>query len=207
MGGLGSVVGLLLGGTLTEYLSWRWVLFINVPIAVAVLLGTGALVSGDSERGSLDIAGAITATLGIGSVIYALTRGGSSGWTDPGTLAAVGAGVVLLAAFAAIERRSRSPLVPPALVRDRDRGGANTVLLLLGSAMLAMFYLLTLYLQVVRGYSALHTGLAYLPLVVGVGVSAGGLGPQAARRAAGPARSSRPGCCCARARWPGTRPC
>jgi len=178
MGGLGSVVGLLLGGTLTEYLSWRWVLFINVPIAVAVLLGTGALVPGDSERGSLDIAGAVTATLGIGSVIYALTRGGSSGWTDPGTLAAIAAGAVLLAAFAAIERGSRSPLVPPGLVRDRDRGGANAVLLLLGSAMLAMFYLLTLYLQVVRGYSALHTGLAYLPLVVGVGVSAGGLGPR-----------------------------
>ena len=83
MAGLGSVVGLLLGGVLTTYLSWRWVLFINVPIAAGVLAGTGVLVAGDREHGRLDVPGAITATLGIGSLIYALTRGNTNGWTTP----------------------------------------------------------------------------------------------------------------------------
>ena len=178
MGGLGSVVGLLLGGALTEYLSWRWVLFINVPIAVLVLIGTGVLVPGDTERGTLDVPGAIAATLGIGSLIYALTRGGTNGWDDAGTLASFAAGAVLLAAFGLIERRSRAPMVPSRVVRDRNRAGANAVMLLLGAGMLAMFYLLTLYMQVVRGYSAVHTGLAYLPFVAGVGVASGGLGPR-----------------------------
>ena len=178
MGGLGSVVGLLLGGALTEYLSWRWVLFINVPIAIGVLIGTGVLVPGDTERGALDVPGAIAATLGIGSLIFALTRGGTNGWTDPGTLASFAAGAVLLAAFGLTERRSRAPMVPSRVVRDRNRAGANAVMLLLGAGMLAMFYLLTLYMQVVRGYSAVHTGLAYLPFVAGVGVASGGLGPR-----------------------------
>jgi EmrB/QacA subfamily drug resistance transporter len=178
MGGLGSVVGLLLGGALTEYLSWRWVLFINAPIAVLVLIGTGVLVPGDTERGTLDVPGAITATLGVGSVIFALTRGNTNGWNDQGTLVSFAAGAVLLAAFGLIERHSRAPMVPPRLVRDRNRAGANAVMLLLGAGMLAMFYLLTLYMQVVRGYSAVHTGLAYLPFVVGVGVASGGLGPR-----------------------------
>src|ERR1700751_2273530 len=178
MGGLGSVVGLLLGGTLTEYLSWRWVLFINVPIAVVVLIGTGVLVPGDTERGSLDRPGAIAATLGVGSVIFALTHGNTNGWNDPGPLVSFAAGAVLLAAFGLIERRSRAPMVPPRLVRDRNRAGANAVMLLLGAGMLAMFYLLTLYMQVVRDYSAVHTGLAYLPFVAGIGVASGGLGPR-----------------------------
>jgi EmrB/QacA subfamily drug resistance transporter len=175
MAGLGSVIGLLLGGTLTQYASWRWVLFINAPIAVAVLLGTflGVLVPGDSTRGTLDIPGALTATLGIASLIYALTRGNTNGWADGGTLTAFAAGAVLLLAFAVIERRGRAPLLPLSVIRDRDRGAAYVVLLLLGTGLLALFYLLTLYMQVVRGYSALHTGLAYLPFVVGTGLSVG----------------------------------
>src|SRR5262245_15788929 len=95
MAGLGSVAGLLLGGVLTTYLSWRWVLFINVPIAVGVLAGTGVLVAGDHEHGRLDVPGAITATLGIGSLIYALTRGNTNGWTNPGTLPGLFAAAVL----------------------------------------------------------------------------------------------------------------
>ena len=175
MAGLGSVVGLLLGGTLTEYASWRWVLFINTPIAVAVLIGTGlgVLVPGDSERGALDVPGALTATLGIASLIYALTRGNTNGWTDPGTLTAFAIGAILLLAFTVVESRSRAPMLPPGVIRDRNRGGAYAVLLLLGTGMLAMFYLLTLYMQVVRGYSALHTGLSYLPYVVGTGLAVG----------------------------------
>ena len=153
-------------------------LFINVPIAIGVLIGTGVLVPGDTERGALDVPGAIAATLGIGSLIFALTRGGTNGWDDAGTLASFAAGAVLLAAFGLIERRSRAPMVPSRVVRDRNRAGANAVMLLLGAGMLAMFYLLTLYMQVVRGYSAVHTGLAYLPFVAGVGVASGGLGPR-----------------------------
>ena len=180
MAGLGSVIGLLLGGTLTEYASWRWVLFINAPIAVAVLAGTwsGVLVPGDTERGKLDVPGAVTATGGVASLIYALSRGSSNGWTDIGTLVAFTLGAVLLIAFALAERSSRAPMLPPSLIRDRNRGGAYTVLLLLGTGMLAMYYLLTLYMQIVRGYSALHTGLSYLPNVVGLGIAAGGLGPR-----------------------------
>ncbi len=178
MAGLGSVLGLLLGGALTTYLTWRWVLFINAPIAVAVLAGTGVLVAGDTEHGRLDVPGAATATLGIGSLIYALTRGATNGWTDHGTLASLAAAAALLLAFLVIERASRTPMLPPHVVRDRNRSGANTVLLLLGTGMLAMFYLLTLYMQIVRGYSPIHTGLAYLPFVVGVGLASGGLGPR-----------------------------
>jgi EmrB/QacA subfamily drug resistance transporter len=180
MGGLGSVVGLLAGGTLTEYASWRWVLFINAPIALLVLAGSflGVLRPGAAERGRLDVPGAVTATLGIGSVIYGLSRGGADGWADGGTLAALGAGLVLVLAFVAIERSGTAPMLPGRVVADRNRAGANTVMLLLGLGLLAMFYLLTLYMQVVRGYSALHTGLAYLPIVAGTVIAAGGLGPR-----------------------------
>jgi EmrB/QacA subfamily drug resistance transporter len=178
MGGLGSVVGLLLGGALTTYVSWRWVLFINVPIAAAVLIGTAVLVPGGTERGRLDVPGAATATLGVGSLIYALTRGNTNGWTDRGTLVSFTAGAVLLLAFLFIERTSRAPMLPPRVIRDRNRAGANTVMFLLGTGMLAMFYLLTLYMQVVRGYSAMHTGLAYLPIVVGLGLATAGAGPR-----------------------------
>jgi hypothetical protein len=154
------------------------VLFINVPIAVAVLAGTGVLVAGDREHGTLDVPGAITATLGTGALIYALTRGSTNGWTGPGTLASFAAAAVLLLAFVPIERASRAPVLPPRVIADRNRAGASAVMLLLGAGMLAMFYLLTLYLQLVRGYSAIHTGLAYLPVVAGVSVAAGGLGPR-----------------------------
>ena len=136
------------------------------------------LVPGEKQHGKLDLAGAATATLGTGSLIYALTRGNTNGWTDTATLAAFAAGAVLLAGFLLIEGHSRTPMLPPRVVRDRNRGGANTVLFLLGAGMLAMFYLLTLYMQVVRGYSALHTGLAYLPYVAGVGLASGGAGPR-----------------------------
>jgi EmrB/QacA subfamily drug resistance transporter len=178
MAGAGSVVGLLLGGTLTEYASWRWVMFINVPIAVGVLLGSRVLVPGERERGSLDILGAASVTLGVGSIVYGLTSGNTSGWAKPATLGCLVAGSVLLAAFVVRECTYRAPLVPTKMLRDRSRAGAYTVMLLLGAGMQAMFYLLTLYMQIVRGYSPLHTGLAYLPFVVGIGISSGGLGPR-----------------------------
>jgi EmrB/QacA subfamily drug resistance transporter len=178
MAGAGSVLGLLVGGALTTYVSWRWVLFINAPIAVLVLFGSRVLVPGDSERGSLDLFGAVTATLGVGSVVYGLTSGNTNGWTAPTTLGCFGAGAVLLIVFVILEVTRRAPLVPLGVVRNRSRAGAYSVMLLLGAGMLAMFYLLTLYMQIVRGYSAIHTGLCYLPFVVGLGIAVGAVGPK-----------------------------
>ncbi|MCB5169603.1 DHA2 family efflux MFS transporter permease subunit [Streptomyces bambusae] len=178
MGGLGSVVGLLLGGALTEYLSWRWVMYVNVPIAVLVLLGTGVLVEGGRERGKLDVPGALTATLGFGSLVYAITRAGESGIGDSVTLISLAVAVVLIAAFVVIQRSSSNPMVPAAVVGDKSRAAANTIMFLVGAGMLATFYFLTLYMQLVKGYEPMVTGLAYLPFAVGIGIAAGGVGPQ-----------------------------
>lgn len=178
MGGLGSVAGLLLGGVLTQYADWRWVLFINVPLGALVLLGSSALLEGGRERGPLDIVGAVAATLGIGAVVYAINRGNSNGWSDGATIGCFVAGAVLLIAFLFVERASRAPVMPPRVIRERNRAGANLVMLLTGAGMLSMFYFLTLYIQVVRGYSPVQAGLAYLPYVVGILLSAGALGPK-----------------------------
>ncbi len=174
MGGLGSVVGLLLGGALTSYVDWRWVLFVNVPIALAVLAGTGALVAGERERGRVDVVGAVTATFGLGSLVYAITAE---------SLTFLAVAVVLLAGFLVVQYRSPVAMMPPRVLRSRGRAGANVALLLIGAGMFATFYFLTLYLQQVRGYGAMRTGLAYLPFAVGIGLSAGVLGPRLLARA------------------------
>jgi EmrB/QacA subfamily drug resistance transporter len=182
MGGLGSTVGLLLGGVLTEYAHWRWVLLINVPLAVLVLVGTTVLAEGDRERGRMDIPGAVTATLGLTALVYAINRAGTEGWTDALTLGCFAAGAVLLVAFLAIQRSSPVAMMPLRIIRDSNRAGANLILFLVGVAMFAMFYFLTLYMQGVKGYSAMATGVAYLPFAVAVGLSAGALGPQLLKR-------------------------
>lgn len=178
MGGLGSVIGLLLGGALTQYLSWRWVLFINLPIAVAVLAGTSILVDGERGRGSFDLPGALAGTLGIGALIFGINNANVHGWGSAITFGPLIGAVVLLVVFLLVERHVAAPMLPPRLLRDRNRTGADLVMFLVGAAMLAMFYFLTLYMQVVKGFSAMHTGLAYLPFAVGIGLAAGGLGPQ-----------------------------
>ncbi|MEV7325339.1 MFS transporter [Streptomyces sp. NPDC093970] len=178
MGGLGSVVGLLLGGALTEYLSWRWVMFVNVPIALAVLIGTGVLIEGERERGKVDVPGALTATLGFGSLVYAINRAGDKGFGDGVTLIGLAAAVVLIIAFVVIQRSSRAPMIPSGVLADKSRVGANLIMFLVGAGMLATFYFLTLYMQVVKGYAPMITGVAYLPFALGMGIAAGGLGPQ-----------------------------
>ena len=178
MGGLGSVVGLLLGGALTEYLSWRWVLFINIPIAIAVLVGTGVLIEGVRERGGVDLPGAVTATLGLGSLVFAINRATTHGWTDGITVTFLVAAVVLLVAFAFIQLSSAAPMMPPRVLRDRARSGAYLVMFLMGSGMFATFFFLTLYMQVVKGFSAMQTGVAYLPFALGIGFGAGAIGPK-----------------------------
>ncbi|MFB4320352.1 MFS transporter [Actinomadura sp. 21ATH] len=178
MGGLGSVIGLLLGGALTEYLGWRWIMFINVPIALAVLVGTLALVPGTRERGGIDLPGAVTVTLALGSLVYAINRAGSDGLTDGLTLAFGGIALVLGIAFAVIQRSVRAPMLPAGVLADRSRLGANLVMLLMGAGQLATFYFLTLYMQSIKDYSPMVTGLAYLPFAVGIGIGSGAIGPQ-----------------------------
>ncbi|MEU5881212.1 MFS transporter [Spirillospora sp. NPDC047279] len=178
MGGLGSVVGLLLGGALTEYLGWRWIMFINIPIALVVLAGTLALVPGTRERGGIDLPGAITVTFALGSLVYAINRAGSDGPTDEQTLAFSAIALVLAVAFTAIQRRAHAPMLPAGVLADRGRFGANLVMLLMGAGMLATFYFLTLYMQSIKHYSPMVTGLAYLPFAIGIGLGSGVAGPQ-----------------------------
>ncbi|MCX4654012.1 MFS transporter [Streptomyces microflavus] len=178
MGGLGSVVGLLLGGALTEFLSWRWVMYINIPIAVAVLIGTSVLKEGERDHGKVDVPGALTATFGFGSLVYGINRAGEKGLGDSTTLIALAVAIVLIVAFIAIQRSSRAPMVPGAVLADKSRAGANAVMFLVGAGMFATFYFLTLYMQIVKGYEPMITGLAYLPFAIGIGIAAGGVGPQ-----------------------------
>ncbi|MEV0386679.1 MFS transporter [Nonomuraea sp. NPDC050643] len=173
MGGLGSVVGLLLGGALTEYLGWRWIMFVNIPIALLVLAGTFALVPGTRERGGIDLPGAATVTLALGSLVYAINRAGSHGAGDALTLTFGAVAVALLAAFVLIQRGARNPMLPAGVPADRRGLGANLVMLLMGAGQLATFYFLTIYMQTIERYSPMITGLAYLPFAIGIGIGIG----------------------------------
>jgi EmrB/QacA subfamily drug resistance transporter len=183
MGGLGAVVGLLLGGALTEYVGWRWIMFINIPFALLLLAGTLAVVPGTRQRGGIDLPGAITATLALGSLVYAINRAGSDGLDDSLTLAFGAAGVVLAIAFVAIQRGVRNPMLPAGVLADRGRLGANLVMLLMGAGQLATFYFLTLYMQSIKQYPPMLTGLAYLPFAAGIGIGSGVVGPRLQARA------------------------
>ena len=175
----GAAVGLMAGGLLTTYLSWRWVLFVNVPIgAIVALIAPRALAESPGRRGSFDFPGAITSTLGLAALVYGLTSAatspnGVSHWADTKVIAALTAAVVLLAAFIVIEARSEHALMPLRIFRNRDRSAANLIMLFVGTAMFGMFFFLTIFVQTVWGYSALKTGIAYLPLVTAVMVMAG----------------------------------
>ncbi len=175
----GAAVGLMAGGLLTTYLSWRWVLFVNVPIGAAVaLIAPRALADSPRRRGRFDFPGAITSTLGLAALVYGLTsaatsQNGVSHWGDTKVIVALTAAVVLLAAFIVIESRSEHALMPLRIFRNRDRSAANLIMLFVGTAMFGMFFFLTIFVQTVWGYSALKTGIAYLPLVTGVMAMAG----------------------------------
>ncbi|MER5651238.1 MFS transporter [Streptosporangium sp. NPDC002524] len=183
MGGLGSVAGLLLGGALTEYLGWRWIMFVNVPIALLVLAGTSALVPGTRELGRIDLPGAATVTLALGALVYAINRAGSHGAGDGLTVTFGAVAVALLVVFAFVQRGARSPMLPSGMLADRGRLGANLVMLLMGAGQLATFYFLTLYMQTIKQYSPMITGLAYLPFAIGIGLGSGVIGPRLQNRA------------------------
>ncbi len=175
----GAAVGLLAGGVLTTFVSWRWVFFVNVPIGIVVaLLAPRALAESARRPGRFDLPGAITSTLGLVALVYGLssaatTPDGVSHWGDPKVLASLSAAVVLLAAFVIIEARSRYALMPLRIFRNRDRSAANLIMLCIGTAMFGMFFFLTLFVQNVWGYSALKTGVAYLPMVAIIMAMAG----------------------------------
>jgi EmrB/QacA subfamily drug resistance transporter len=160
----GMVVGLVLGGMLTAWASWRWVLFVNVPAGVAIMMCTPRLI-GESPRrsGRFDLAGALTSTFGMTLLVYGFIRAARSGWGEGLTVAALVAALVLLAAFLVIEDGVRQPLMPLRLLAGRDRAGAYAMRLLLTSAMVGMLFFLTLFVQNILGYGPLRTGFGFLP--------------------------------------------
>jgi EmrB/QacA subfamily drug resistance transporter len=175
----GIAVGLIAGGVLTTYLSWRWVLFVNVPIgALVVLLAPRVLSESPRRRGRFDFPGAITSTAGLAALVYGLTsaattQNGVSHWGDTKVIVSLTAAVVLLVTFIVIEARSEYALMPLRIFRNRDRSAANLIMLCIGTAMFGMFFFLTIFVQTVWGYSALKTGVAYLPLVAIIMLMAG----------------------------------
>ncbi|PBA13778.1 MFS transporter [Mycobacterium avium] len=183
MAGTGATVGLLLGGVLTDYLSWRWVFFVNVPIALVVLLGSTAIVEGERNRGRLDVPGAILGSAGLLALVFGITRAGDTGWQDTGTLSVFVASGALLAAFIVWQMRTMDPMLPLALFSSRGRSGSYATMLFLGAGMFATFYFLTLYLQQILGFSPVKTGLAFLPFSLGMGVAAAVSSKLAARLA------------------------
>jgi EmrB/QacA subfamily drug resistance transporter len=163
----GLAIGLIVGGLLTESLSWRWVLFINVPVGVAaIVLARRYVREPQRHPARLDVPGAVTATAGMAALVYGLIHAAAVGWSDRQTLVALGAGLVLVAAFLAIEARTRQPLLPLRLFTDRNRAAGYANFFLGPAAGLSMFFFLTQFLQQVRGFSALETGLAFLPLAL-----------------------------------------
>ncbi|MFD0684717.1 MFS transporter [Actinomadura fibrosa] len=164
--GAGGAIGMLAGGLLTEASSWRLVFFVNVPVGVALaLLAPRVLAETDRRPGRFDAAGALTATLGMTALVYGLIRAASDGWSDGRAGAAFAAGAVLIAAFLAVERRARQPVMPLWLLTGRPRVASLLSLALLVAAMFGAFFFLTQYLQQVLGYGPLRAGAAFLPMV------------------------------------------
>jgi EmrB/QacA subfamily drug resistance transporter len=182
MSGAGAAVGLILGGWLTgldpilNLEGWRWTFLINVPIGViAAALAPRFLNESEPHPGWLDVPGAVTGTLGLLGLVYGFSRAGeeANGWGDTWTIASLSAGVVLLSVFAVIESRVKHPLLPVRVFANRTRATSFLVMALVPAAMFAMFYFLSLFIQLVVGYSPLRTGFAFLPFSVGIVLGAG----------------------------------
>jgi EmrB/QacA subfamily drug resistance transporter len=161
----GNAVGLIAGGILTQWVSWRWVLFVNVPIGVAVI-ALSRLVLPETPRrsGRFDLTGALTSTIGMAALVYGFVHAGSNGWGNNATLTSFAIGVVFLARFVRTELRAPSPITPLRLFADRNRSTSYVARLLLVAGMMGMFFFLTQFLQNLLGYSPLKTGFAFLPL-------------------------------------------
>ncbi|MEJ3742524.1 MFS transporter [Actinomycetes bacterium KLBMP 9797] len=163
----GGSIGLLLGGVLTDWVSWRLGLFVNVPLGIAVLLIAPKVVQESRPQpGRFDLGGAVTSTVGMAALVYGLVHAADSGWRDPATLVPVVTGALLLVAFPIIEARAAQPIAPLHLFRHPIRAGGYAAMLLLVAAMFGMFFMLTQFLQQVRGFSPLESGLAFLPMLL-----------------------------------------
>jgi EmrB/QacA subfamily drug resistance transporter len=173
--GSGGAAGVLLGGILTEYAGWEWVLFVNVPIGLAAAFFALRLLPESRNEGErrFDVAGAVTVTAGLSLLVYTLVDANDAGWTSGQTLGLGAIAVALLGGFYIVERASKAPLVPFSIFRKRTITGTNAVALLVAMALFSMFFFISLYMQQVLGYSAIKSGLSYLPLAVGIIVSAG----------------------------------
>ncbi|RFU84449.1 MFS transporter [Streptomyces triticagri] len=170
----GGAVGLLAGGMLTEWLDWRWVLFVNVPIGLLIAFLAPRYIN-ESERhpGRFDLSGALTSTLGMASLVYGFIRASEEGWRDDPTIGSFGAAAVLLTAFVMIERRVKEPITPLKMFLDRNRSGTYVIMLSLSAAMFGMFFFIVLFVQNVLQYTPIEAGLAFLPVTVAIAVGAG----------------------------------
>ena len=173
--GGGAAIGLILGGTLTEYFSWRWCLGVNTPIAIVAALLAIRFVHESKAEGNntYDIPGVFTATAGLFSITYGFNEAATKGWSSSTTISFLVAAVVLLVIFVVIERKVANPLMPLRVVTERNRGGSYLGSLVVGAGLFSMFLFLGLYLQVILGYTPLKSGFAFLPFTAGIIVFAG----------------------------------
>jgi EmrB/QacA subfamily drug resistance transporter len=163
----GASLGLVLGGVITQWASWRWAFFINVPVGLAVMAATPAILTETPRQpGRFDLAGALTSVTGMAALVYAFIRAASVGWTDRLTLAALAVAAVTLAAFVLTEARARQPVTPLRLFADHQRAAAYATRLLLVGGMFGMFFFATQFLQLVLGFTPVQAGLAFLPMTV-----------------------------------------
>jgi EmrB/QacA subfamily drug resistance transporter len=170
----GAALGLILGGVLTEYLNWRWCLYVNLAFAIPAAVAAMRLLHNEvpEHRARIDIPGVLTATSGLFAIVYGLANAETHSWSDPLTAGILAAGVALLSAFVLIQRRSPNPLLPLRVVLDRDRGGSFLAMCLSGAGVFGVFLFLTYYLQQTLGFSPITTGLAFLPMTVAIVISA-----------------------------------
>lgn len=173
--GGGAAIGLILGGVLTEYANWRWCLGVNVPIAIFAALMAGPIIKESKALGdrSYDIPGVLTATAGLFSLVYAFTLAATDGWTDGHTSLFFALAALFLTVFIAIEMRVKNPLLPMRILAERNRAGSYIGSLFVSAGLFSMFLFLGLYLQVILGYTPLHTGFAFLPFSIGIMLFAG----------------------------------
>lgn len=168
--GSGAAIGVLLGGVLTEWASWRWCLLINVPLVVVTVIAALVTLRPDAARArsGYDLAGAVTGTGGLVLLAYGFTLAGSHGWVSAPTLGSIALGALLIAGFVVVEARSRSPLLPLRIVTDKNRALLYLAAVLANGAQLSMFLFLTYYFQTTRDYTAVQTGLAFLPFALAI---------------------------------------
>ena len=170
----GAAIGLIMGGVLTQYLNWRWCLYVNLAFAVPAALAALTLLHNEipERRARIDVPGTLTATGGLFAIVYGLANSETSGWSDATTIVMLSAAVPLLTAFVVIQMRARNPLLPLRVVLDRDRGGSFLAMLLAGAGMFGVFLFLTYYLQQNLRFSPVETGLAFLPMTFSIVVAA-----------------------------------